>query len=126
MRTLQILSFVSLLTTAGLSSCDDSIRRDEVFCTEEFRSIRIKVSGDSLTDYYTVRRSNADTIRFKQSDPVFEQNYVVLNDNYQKKLENQQDTFRFVGKRASGDVQEDFVISADHCHITKVSGKSEI
>lgn len=126
MKKLKVLSLVSLLAVAGLSSCDDSITRDEVACTMEFRFVTIKVSGEPLTDYYTVRLSTSDTIRTKHPDSTIDKAYVVLSDNYQKKLENREDTFRFIGKRASGDVQEDFVISADRCHISKVSGKSEI
>ncbi len=126
MKNRQILSFVSLFCIVILSTCNDFISRDEVVCTEEFRYITIKVSGEPLTEYYTVRLSDSDTIRPNPADAVFDKIYIVLSDNYQKKLENKKDTFRFIGKRESGIVRENFVISADHCHISKISGKSEI
>ncbi len=126
MKNLQILSLISLFCIVALQSCNDFTARDEIVCTEEFRYITIKVSGEPLTEYYTVRLSDSDTIRPNPADAVFDKTYIVLSDNYQQKLENKKDTFQFIGKREGGMVREDFVISADHCHINKISGKSEI
>ncbi|WP_157488294.1 hypothetical protein [Dyadobacter crusticola] len=125
MRT-RVFGFV-ISIAALLCGCAEN--EEEAFCTEEFRSVTLLVPGDSLTKSYTVRLSTSDTIRYPQS-PGFGGNhnvYVVLNDTYQPKLKGEVDNFRFIGERAGKVViSEDYVIKADHCHITKVSGKSEL
>ena len=106
-------------------SCND---KEDVPCTMEFRTIGITVTGDSLTDYYTIRLSTADTLRFIYGNPFIENHwYPVLDDNYQSKIANSQENFRFIGKiNDTVVVNEAFIIKADACHIDKVSGKIEI
>lgn len=116
--------FLSLMV-CFLSSCyKDS--PNEIACTEEFRMISIKVIGDSLSDFYTLRTSTNDTIRSENFFP--EANwYPVVDDNFSSKLKNSQETFVFIGKiNDSVVVRENFVISADECHINKVSGVEEV
>ncbi|WP_138475759.1 hypothetical protein [Dyadobacter bucti] len=118
---------IVLLFFAGLNACQNDLDSKQVYCTDIFIGIRIKVSGGPLTDHYTVRMSSSDTIRRPESTDPQTQWYTVLDDNYQRKLANQEDVFRFIGKR--GDVivvEEDYVIGADECHVYKVSGKDEI
>lgn len=110
-----------------LSGCQDEQSQQGVICTEEFRSTTLYVPGAPLTESFTVRLSNSDTIRIKGNADFRQGYYVVLDDNYQAKLENQQDNFRFIGKRGNElVVQEDYVFKADQCHITKVSGKNSL
>jgi hypothetical protein len=124
-KTLLLLLTVSLMTS--LSACVDDENDQGVICTEEFRSTILIVPGDPLTESYTVRLSNSDTIRNSGNSDLRTGNYIVLDDTYQPKLEDQQDTFRFIGKRGiEVVVREDYVFKADQCHITKVSGKSEL
>nr|WP_295924913.1 hypothetical protein [uncultured Dyadobacter sp.] len=121
-----IVRLIALLTIS-LSGCTDEQPQQGVICTEEFRSATLHVPGAPLTESYTVRLSKSDTVRIKGNADFRQGYYVVLDDNYQPKLENQQDNFQFVGKR--GDevvVREDYVFKADQCHITKISGKSEL
>ena len=119
-----IISLMSFLTIS-LSGCNDEQLHQGVNCTEEFRSSTLYVAGAPLTDAFTIRLSNSDTIRIKGNEDVYQGYYVVLDDNYQAKLENQQDNFRFIGKRGNEVVvQADYVFKADQCHITKVSGKN--
>jgi hypothetical protein len=90
-----------------------------------FASVSIEVLGTSLDDHYTIRNSTGDTIRI--GNTPFQNNYTVLDDNYQNILENKQESFRFVGiKSGIKVVDEIFIISADKCHISKVSGKTSI
>jgi hypothetical protein len=124
-RKLKVL--LILFFMAGLSACDNDLDSEQVLCTYDFRSIGIKVSGEPLTAYCTVRLSNSDTIRHPKEGEPQTQWYTVLDDAYRPKLANKEDVFRFIGKR--GDdivVEEDYRIGADECHIYKVSGKDEI
>jgi hypothetical protein len=120
-RTLSLLLTFPLATL--LCSCIEEENKLGVICTEEFRSELLNVPGDPLTESYTIRLSNSDTIRHLANSDLSTNNYLVLNDNYQPKLENQQDTFRFIGKRGSEVVVwKDYVFIADQCHISKVNG----
>lgn len=118
---LRLLSFLAI----SVSGCKDEQPQQGVICTEEFRSTTLYVPGAPLTESFTIRLSNSDTIRIKGNADFRQGYYVVLDDNYQAKLENQQDNFRFIGKRGNEVVvREDYVFKADQCHITKVSGKN--
>ncbi|PSL18059.1 hypothetical protein CLV60_1337 [Dyadobacter jiangsuensis] len=119
----RLISFFAIL----LSGCTDDQPQQGVNCTEEFRAATLYVPGAPLTDSFTIRLSKSDTIRIKGNADFRQGYYVVLDDHYQAKLENQQDNFRFIGKRGNEVVvQEDFVFKADQCHITKVSGKNKL
>ncbi len=96
-------------------------------CTMEFRYITITVHGNVLDDFYTLRTSNGDTIRYAKNEIPGDSIYIVLNDNYQQSLKNSSDTFIFRGLiNDSVVVNEPFVIKADECHIEYVSGKTEV
>lgn len=118
---LRLLSFLAI----SVSGCKDEQPQQGVICTEEFRSTTLYVPGAPLTESFTIRLSNSDTIRIKGNADFRQGYYVVLDDNYQAKLENQEDNFRFIGKRENEVVVlEDYVFKADQCHITKVSGRN--
>jgi hypothetical protein len=123
---LKTLLFLFLLTTL-LYACEDEENEQPVNCTEEFRTELLHVPGEPLIEAYTIRLSNLDTIRHLGYSEMMPGYYMVLNDSYLPKLKNQQDTFRFIGKRDGRVVvREDYVFKADQCHITKVSGKQEL
>jgi len=105
-----------------------SCRNHEVNCTEEFRTIGVTVIGDSLSDYYTVRISNSDTIRFTGYGGYPDsQWYPVLDDNIVQEIANTQETFKFIGEiNDSIVIYEDYIIRADQCHVSKVSGEDVI
>lgn len=127
MKIRNLSLFLTLSLTTLVCSCVDEDNEPGVICTEEFRSALLHVPGDPLTDSYTIRLSNADTIRHSGNSDLRPGYYIVLDDNYKPKLENQQDTFRFIGKRGSAVVvREDYVFKANKCHITKVSGKQAL
>ena len=106
-------------------SCFDE-NKNGVICTEIFAAVTIEVTGSSLDDYYTVRASNNDTIRINE-DLFGENIYTVLDDNYLPQLRNDRDEFTFIGIIAGQlVVSEEFIISADECHISKISGKDVV
>lgn len=117
---LRLLSIAVILF--GLNACLDE---DQLFCTEEWRSIVVEIPGANFSDYFTIRVSTGDTLRFESEfvsqNPSF---FTVLDDSFQPKLERKRETFRFVGIRQGQIiVNEPYVISADRCHIQFVSGR---
>lgn len=106
----------------------------DVVCTNEFRSIFTTVvdtNGQTveLFSANTVRNSTQEVVYSFQSDSMTITNgiYTVMNDGYQKQLKNQVDTFTFTGiTNDNRMVEGQFVISADCCHINKVSGQDTL
>lgn len=118
----KLIILCPIILAALFQSC-----KEETACTEEFRTIGITITGDSLTDFYTIRISNSDTIRISLDGYPNNQTYPILNDSYQSVIANSQESFNFIGEfNDTFVVNEVFVISADNCHIDKVSGKSEV
>jgi len=96
-------------------------------CTEEFRTITVTITGGTLDDFYTIRKSTEETIRYSKEDGLTENYYPILDDSYQSKFANSQETFQFIGiLNETIVVDEEYVIAADFCHINLVSGKTEI
>ncbi len=121
-----IFLFLSILFSMFFYSCKEEDK--PIMCTEEFRTVGINVNGDSLTNYYTIRPFNNDTILPTNSfQGVYENYYVVLDDSYRANIANKQETFIFIGFiNDSIVVNEEFIIKADDCHIEKVSGKETV
>ena len=119
------LLIFTILLALGCSKSDDP---DEIICSDEFRMIGLTVTGGSLDDFYTVRESTKDTIRFTDNGiyPISRW-YPVLDDSYQEILKDTEEHFYFCGfADADQVVHEPFIIGADACHIFKVSGKESV
>ena len=114
--------FFVVILLLSIISCTKPI------CTKELFVSEVTVSGDSLTDFYTIRNSNSDTIKFTTGKGSYLGRLPVLSDNYYDILKGiPPEDFKFIG--IINDVivfNEPFVYSADECHIVKVSGKEEI
>lgn len=121
-------SFLSIILTTSLIliGCKKE-KEDVVNCTFEFRYITVDVIGDSLTEFYTVRKSNLDTIKPSQNMPIINNTYEVLSDAYFNNLKNRTDQFEFIGLiNDTIRIRENFLIKGDDCHISKISGVKEI
>lgn len=126
--------FMMLLSVTSMK-CQKHVQNPDpcadIACTAMFGMINVKVTDSTgnkiiLDDAYTVRLDNNDTIRYDQS-ATFDGSYIILDDNYQKKMVNTSLNFRFVGiKNGKAAANETYTISADCCHINKQSGKSTI
>jgi hypothetical protein len=78
-----------------------------------------------LDDAYTMVSKTGQRIPLERR--ANEGQYTVLDDSYRKELENRQDEFKFVGmKNGAKVVEETYQISADCCHVKKVSGKDVV
>ncbi len=99
-------------------------------CTMMFAAVNTQVkdkAGASIVfdEVYTLRESNNEIIKYEQRNT--NGSYTVLDDSYRSEIENTSDNFRLVGKMNGQTVMNElFVIKADCCHVSKVSGKSEI
>jgi len=99
------------------SACDV-----EVACTLEFRSVSIELTGGVPDDFYTLRTSTGDTLRFS-NDGFGDTFYTVIDDSWQDELQGSEEEFVFEALLDGAVVvSETFVIEADLCHINKVSG----
>jgi len=108
-----------------LISCSDD--DDGVFCTQEFRTITIKVNGPDLDDFFTVRQQTGDTIRINKQNVPYLKEYPVLDDRFRALIEGRTENFRFTGIiDDTVAVSEIFVIRADQCHIEFISGNREV
>ena len=94
-------------------------------CTEEFRMIMLEVDGGDLD--ITVTRVKHDK-RIAYTDSAAQgPHYLVLDDNYRYLFEGMTKAFVFYGyKNGSLVVEEEFIIAADECHISRVSGPEKI
>ena len=119
------LLLLSIATLMGACNSDSS---KEMICSDEFRIVGIKVIGGKLDDFYTLRTTTADTIRFTANGQYPLNNwYPILDDNFQPLLAGKREDFVFVGiKNAAEVVRQQFSIGADVCHIIKYSGPVEV
>ncbi|MCZ2277329.1 MAG: hypothetical protein LC117_05310 [Bacteroidia bacterium] len=125
MKSVPPLTFFFVVMLSVFTSCGEKDK--SVACTLEFRQISVKITGEKLDEWYTIRLKNNDTIRWETGHTAGAEYYPVLDDSYQPKLEGKTEEFRFLGfKNNVMLVNEPFIISADKCHINLVNGKSEI
>lgn len=102
----------------------------DVICTEMFAMVTVKVLNKdgvptTLDKVETIRKSTGEKITPESNMGAGV--YVVLDDGYVKSLYNQSDEFIFKGYiKDKTVVEETYTISADCCHIKKVSGAPEI
>ena len=93
----------------------------------EFRTVSVKINNGDLDEFYTLRVSNGDTIRYSIGSLPFPNTYVILDDSYQQYFIDKTENFRFQGfKNDTMVVNELYSIKADKCHIDYVSGKQVI
>ena len=134
MRSLQIST--AFILSLFLFSCNRrSGTKDDcstAICTQVFSYVYVEVLDTTgypmtnLDDAYTVRQSTGEVIRPNNSI-VCCGNYMVLDDNYRAKLGYGSDVFIFKGiKNGKVIAIAQYTISADCCHITKVSGPTKI
>lgn len=114
------------ITALFLHSCDLP-EDNQVFCTKEFRTISVTITGGELDDFYTLRKSTGDTIKYGLEDVPFTDTYPILDDGFQATIAKSEEIFDFFGLiNAIIVVDEEYIISADECHINLVSGETEI
>lgn len=101
--------------------------KKETVCTLEFKSIGLRVLGDTLTDWYTLRSATGDTIRLNFANDHPNGIYPILDDTYQARLAGSEEAFTFVGEiRDSFVIREDYLIGSNACHVQKFSGKEQV
>jgi hypothetical protein len=128
------LFFVAGIACLALASCKTTKKATcppNVMCTMMFKSISVQVKDANghavlLDEAYTVQTKTKETIRPAHHGKA-DGYYVVLDDSYQKKLQNMNASFRFIGIKDGKEViSQVFRIGADCCHISKIEGPEEI
>jgi hypothetical protein len=104
-----------------------------VLCTMEFRMLTVTIK-DKAGNFYKADKVETYTptgkMIFSQSSPSFlpDSSYVVIDDNNMKDLTKNVNTILdfkiYKGNAVVKKVQ--YVVTADCCHISKVSGDTEI
>ena len=110
---------------AGISLFTFTSCNDEVICTEIFAMAGIRIHGLQPDHHYSVRQSTGDTLYadLKLDDSL----YLILDDKYLPKLTGSSDVFTFHGYLDDSLIaREDFLITADECHIRVVDGNHVI
>ena len=101
-----------------------------VICTAMFASVTVHISNTAgqpvvLDDTYTIRKKTGEKIKPGQN--TADGSYNVLDDSYRSIIANTSEFFQFIGiKNGVQVVNESYIISADCCHVNKVSGKDSI
>lgn len=139
-NTMRTAIFAAILLLCYITTTSSSCHKhhhgktecEGVACTAMFAMINTKVVGADgksvvLEDAYAQRKGNGDIYRSQQPMMWYDSSYVVLDDGYLTKMQNQTDTFYFIGKKGGVEVvREPFAINADCCHVNKLSGKDVI
>ena len=95
------------------------------FCHWNSRYFAIRIHGLQPDHHYSVRQSTGDTLYadLKLDDSL----YLILDDKYLPKLTGSSDVFTFHGYLDDSLIaREDFLITADECHIRVVDGNHVI
>lgn len=113
---------------AGMLCYACSDEENDVICTDEFRTISVKLVGGDVDSFYTIRKATSDTIVYAPDNVFLRDNfYPVLDDNYQQFIANSREVFIFeVWNDGTRILSEEYVIEADDCHIFLVEGRKEI
>ena len=129
MKTFTTPVFIALIALLSLQlGCSEKKDVPQVMCTEEYRTVSLKIIGDTLTDFYTVRELTGETIQYNANGfKPFMNYYPVLEDSYQPVLVNSSERFTFKGFIGEELVVEvKYLIGAVFCHIYKLNGKDEV
>lgn len=117
MKHLLLLGLALSLFT--FTSCDD----DEVVCTAEFVEIAFTVDGSPAPDEVTATATGQSATVLTPTNG----RYVLVDDGDREALEGSEVTYTVEGTTGSTVLfSETFVVTADACHVSKVSGPAEI
>ena len=125
-----------------LVTCNDKDELTQIdcsltICTEVFVTITVSVknaSGEAIRfDSYEVidvdsGKNLTDNFNEEENQYLKEQGlYPILSDTYRVKYQNSTATVTFKGYNSNEEViNEEFVVSADCCHVSLISGNTEI
>ncbi len=116
MKKILLLFLLGFLTF----SCKDD---NDVYCTEEFRTITLEIKGPTLDSFHTIRLSNYDTLKYEFDFGWSGNFYPLIDDNYKDKFPNKTEKFLFQGFiNNSLVVNEEYLIYSDKCHVNYDSG----
>ena len=106
--------------------------------TEEYRTIAVSIRDAAakpilLSQYYVIKTSTNEIIDFSMEDPLMDSLnrlqgvYTVFTDGKMGLTSNNGTEFEFHGIQNSTElVDEKYLIGNDACHVTLLSGKTQI
>ena len=116
------LAFFFLLFL-GLAACNDD-DMNGVICTEDFRIVSVTIEADTLpTSVYYIEGATTANVAMDKLDGS-DNVYVLMTDANQDVHEGVTKSYLVEGVDADGNqlFSETYEVSADQCHIFKVSG----
>jgi len=118
------LVFIVLIAFAfGLKGCSISTE-EPLFCTENFVTLTLQIKGEPLIDFYTIRLTTGDTLRYEL---FYENYYPVVDDNLVSQMKKDEiEDFQFIGQRSQNSVNTVFKVKTDGCHVIKTEGLETI
>ena len=123
---MKLLASLLFTLTTVLLNC---MTKDGV-CTDEFRMITVQTynaAGPVILDSaFTIRNSTNQKVPV-QGPQAPNGYYTVIDDSFQPIIAQSRELFTFRGFKSGAQVvNEQYEISPDKCHISKVSGKDSI
>lgn len=126
-----LLVILSIILATACTTPKDTDHCGNMACTEEFRTVTITINNElgeafELDSFKTiVKRSQEE---FTNDDSFSDDGvYSILNDSQKDYTSFDGETFVFEGmKNGLIVVSEEFVINKDCCHISYVSGNTNI
>ena len=107
-------------------------------CTQEYRILTISVKDQAsnpvlLDQYFVVKSSTGEMIDFSQEDPFTDSInrlngiYTLMTDGRMEMTSRAGVEFVFHGRIGNAEiVNEKYIIANDACHVSLVSGKTEV
>lgn len=128
MRSVTLLRLL-LVLFVFCTSCQN--KNNDVICTASFASFNVYVADSTgrqavLDSTITLTPSGQRLVITEIRDTSFH-SYTIVDDGYQRQLANRTEVLRFLAYKAGLRVVDTpYTISADDCHVSKVSGPDSI
>lgn len=131
MNMKKLLSFLLMIV---IFSCEDNKPSDHIMCTEIFASITVTfkdANGDfiDIEQYQSINKRTNKVLRDgKGTDEIVLGQYTVANDMDKNSFSEEGDIVLVSAKHPVTEIVKtaEFKISADECHINKISGPTVI
>ncbi len=130
MESMKLLSILFLLCTALSIGCKEE-SNEPVVCTQVFVMYTVTVLDaiGSPVDSVKIKVTGSSGYIYELDDEIilgFPGTYVIMSDKYQQKLSGRIEDVSVIGTKGTLTFKENYIFSADECHIFKISGKDTV
>ncbi len=126
-----------------IAACSNDIEKskedcgENTFCTENYVTIGVTIKDNSgvkivLDSYKVIDMATKEDLTLPYSNEEFENYrntgyYPIFSDAYRVQYQNSKTTISFIGYISENEViTEEFIVGADCCHVSLISGNTEI